>query len=138
MVRDTIFKRLGKVTLNLNYDNSSPSSALVCPCARGDSHAATANTQLGYWTCARNAAVCGELTPLQLLWLQKVMTDHSEAATITFGCDRNTLLTEHDLPNLLRKLNKHATKWRDIGTQDSTQGSLITFRLDLFLCKLPL
>ena len=49
MVCKTIFKGLSKATLNLHYDNSSPSAALVCPCGRGDSHVATANTELGYW-----------------------------------------------------------------------------------------
>ena len=50
-IRKTIFKGLTKATFNLHYDNSSPSSALVCPCGRGDSHVATANVELGYWTC---------------------------------------------------------------------------------------
>ena len=117
MVRETIFKGLSKVAVNLHYDDSSPSSALVCPCDRGDSHVANANTELGYWTCTRNAAVCGELTLLQLLWLEQQTTGCSETATVAFACDRNTLFTERDLPDLLTKLNKCATKWRDIGTQ---------------------
>ena len=116
MVCQTIFKGLGKVALNLNYDGSSPSPALVCPCGRGDAHVAAANSKLGYWTCTQNATLCGKLTPLQLLWLEQVTTDPSKAAKVTFAYDRNTLLTERDLPDLLKQLRKHAANWRDIGT----------------------
>ena len=76
---------------------------------------ATANVELGYWTCTQNTKMCGRLTPLQRLWLEKVATDHSEAATVAFACDRNKLLTECDLHELLNKLTNHATRWRDIG-----------------------
>jgi hypothetical protein len=62
-----------------------------------------------------------------LLWLVQVITYTSEATTnpseattdvgtVAFTCDRNTLLTERDLSDLLTQLNNHATKWRDIGT----------------------
>jgi hypothetical protein len=81
MVCQTIFKGLGKVAVNLNYDDSRPSPALVCPCGRGDAHVATGNTKLGYWTCTQNATWCGKLTPLQLLWLEKITTHPYEAAT---------------------------------------------------------
>ena len=47
---------------------------------------------------------------------EQVTTDPSEAATVAFAGDRNTLLTECDLPDLLTQLNNPATKWRDIGT----------------------
>ena len=142
MVCQTIFEGLGKVALNLNYDGSSPSPALVCPCGRGDAHVATANTELGYWTCTQNVTEYGKLTPLQLLWLdqvttdpskaakqvmtdpseaaeqttdhsivpEQVRTDPSEAATVVFTFNRNKLLTERDLPDLLTQLNNHATK----------------------------
>jgi hypothetical protein len=123
MVCQTIFKGLGKVAFNLNYDDSCPSPALVCPCGRGDAHVATGNTKLGCWTCTQNATLGEELTPLQLLWLEQVTsdtseaaTDPTEAATVAFACDRDTLLTERDLPDLLTQLNNHATKWREIGT----------------------
>ena len=149
MVCQTIFKGLGKVALNLNYNGSSPSPALVCPCGRGDAHVAAANSKLGYWTCTQNVILCGKLTPIQLLWLEQVTTDPSkaadqvttdpskateevttdpskaaeqvktdpsEAATVAFAYDRNRLLTECDLPDLLKQLRKHATKWRNIGT----------------------
>ena len=127
MVSQTIFKGLGKVALNLNYDGSSPSPALVCPCGRGDAHVAAANSKLGYWTCTQNVTLCGKLTSLQLLWLEQVTTDPSEAveevttdpseaATVALAYDRNTVFTGCDFSNLLTQLKKHATKWRDIGT----------------------
>ena len=137
MVCHTIFKGLRKVALNLNYDGSSPSPALLCPCGRGDAHVAAANTELGYWTCTQNATRYGELTPLQLLWLEQVTspskaaervithpskaaeqvtTDPSKAATVAFAYDRNTVFTNRDFSNLLIQLKKHAAKWRDIGT----------------------
>ena len=47
------------------------------------------------------------------LLLRVYGTDPSEAVTVT---DRNRLLTERDLPDLLKELRKHAAKWRDIGT----------------------
>ena len=127
MICQTIFKGLGKVALNLNYDGSSPSPALVCPCGRGDAHVATANTELGYWTCTQNVTKYSKLTPLQLLWLEQVMadpseaseqvtTDPSEAATVALAYDRNTIFSDRDFSNLLTQLKKYATKWRDIGT----------------------
>ena len=121
MVCQTIFKGLDKVALNLNYDGSRPSPALVCPCGRGDAHVAAANSKLGYWTCTQNVTQCGKLTPLQLLWcgkltpLQLLWLDNSTSAkgkTSTFGA-----LSESDhLSTLLHKLNPHASKWREIGT----------------------
>jgi hypothetical protein len=81
--------------------------------------------------------LCGKLTPLQLLWLDQVRTDPSEAASdpfkvatdpsgaatdpseaaiVAFDYDRDALLTEYDLSYLQTQLNKYATKWRDIGT----------------------
>ena len=125
MVSQTIFKGLGKVALNLNYDGSSPSPALVCPCGRGDAHVAATNSKLGYWTCTQNVTLCGKLTSLQLLWLEQVTTDPSEAveevttdpskaATVALAYDRNTVFTGRDFSNLLIQLKKHATKWRDI------------------------
>ena len=38
------------------------------------------------------------------------------ALTVIFTYSKNRLLTEHDLPDLLKELRKHAAKWRDIGT----------------------
>ena len=110
MVCQTIFKGLGKVALNLNYDGSSPSPALVCPCGRGDAHVATANTELGYWTCTQNVTWYGKLTPLQFLWLDN--GSNASDKKLTFGA----LSESHHLSKLLCQLNPHASKWREIGT----------------------
>ena len=40
----------------------------------------------------------------------------TEAATVALAYDRNTIFTDRDVPDLLKQLKKHATKWRDIGT----------------------
>ena len=68
LIRKVIFKGLHKAALNLHYSNSTPSAALVCPCGTGDAHIATANRDIGLWTCSVNRMECGELTPLHFLW----------------------------------------------------------------------
>ena len=105
-VRESIFKGLHKATLNLRYYNSSPKPALVCPCGEGEAHIAMGNVVLGFWTCAlsRPKRKCGKLTSHQLLWLNNALNDKGSKQ-----------LTESDMPNLLSKLDNHASKWRDVG-----------------------
>ena len=106
VVRKAIFKGLSKATLNLGYYNSSPSPALLCPCGVGEAHVATANPEIGYWTCTLNKRKCGKLTPRQLLWVDNT-------PTVTADSDHKHL-TESDLPGLLSKLDGHAHRWRAV------------------------
>ena len=101
LVRKAIFKGIHKATLNLDYYDSSPIPALLCRCGRGDVHIATADLEIGYWTCTLNRRSVGELTPFQLLWLD----DQNEVQ-----------LTEDHLSALVSALIPHAPKWREIGT----------------------
>ena len=105
VVRKAIDKGLHKAALNLGYFNSSPSPALLCPCGRGEAHVAEI-IKSTYWKCSlkNEARKIGKLTPLQRLWL--VATP-----VATEKCKRS----ESHLPELLRKLNDHACRWRDIG-----------------------
>ena len=115
-IRESIFKGIHKATVNLGYYSSNPKSALVCPFHVGEAHVATTNLKIGYWTCASDKSKCGKLSPHQLLWVGSPSTDH----------DRKRL-TESDLPALLSKLNSHASKWRDIGSQlGFLEGELAT------------
>ena len=108
-VRKAIFKGLHKATLNLHYSNSTPCAALVCPCGKGDAHVASVNKDIGYWTCSLDKMECDELTSCQLLWVDSDPVDQHNSHDIQ-------QLTEiPHLAILLRRLNNHAWKWRDIG-----------------------
>ena len=48
-VRSAIFKGVRRATLNIGYENSAPTAALVCPCGVGEAHVAVADIELG-WT----------------------------------------------------------------------------------------
>ena len=103
-VKESIFKGLHKASLNLGYFNSTPTSALLCPCGKEDAHIASADLDLDCWTCSLNRRMCDELTPLQRLWL-----------VATPVATEKCKLSEFHLPELLSKLNNHASRWRDIG-----------------------
>ena len=117
-VRNAIFKGLNKAALSLGYYNSSPSSALVCPCGKGEAHIATANLKLKYWKCSIDRRNGGKLTPLQLLWL-----DDQSAINSTTNKKR---LTDCHLSSLVGVLKCHASKWKEIGTHlGFQQGELL-------------
>ena len=117
-VRRAIFKGLHKAALSLGYYNSSPSSALLCPCGKGETHIATANLKLGFWKCVSDRRKCGKLTPLQLLWLD----DKSAPASNTV----DKRLTYYHLSTLVSALKNHAVQWREIGTHLGFQpGELV-------------
>ena len=123
-VRSAIFKGVRKATLNIGYENSAPTAALVCPCGVGEAHVAEADLELG-WTCTLDDDESGELTPRQRLWIETPST----AASTSHKC-----LSESDLPMLLLKLNNHATKWRDIGMYLGVQhGELENIQAKPFL-----
>ena len=109
-VRKAIFKGLHKATLNLYYSNSTPCAALVCPCGKRDAHVASVNKDISFWTCSLDKMECDELTPIQLLWVDSDPVDQPNCLDIQ-------QLTEiPHLAILLRKLNNHAWRWRDIGS----------------------
>ena len=123
-VRSAIFKGVRKATLNIGYENSAPTAALVCPCGVGEAHVAEADLELG-WTCTLDDDESGELTPRQRLLIETPST----AASTSHKC-----LSESDLPMLLLKLNNHATKWRDIGMYLGVQhGELENIQAKPFL-----
>ena len=106
VVRKAIEKGLHKAALNLGYFDSSPSSALLCPCGRGEAHVAEI-VKFTFWKCSlkNEAKKFDKLTPDQRLWL----------VTATPVADEKHKLSESHLPELLSKLNDHACSWRDIG-----------------------
>ena len=105
VVRKAIDKGLHKAALNLDYFNSSPSPALLCPCGRGEAHVAEI-VKSDRWKCTRKSMPMkyAKLTPLQRLWL-----------VVTPVATAKCKLSESYLPELLCKLNDHACRWRDIG-----------------------
>ena len=133
VIRKAIEKGVCKAALNLGYYNSSPSPALLCPCGRGEAHAAEITSNFVNWKCCLKDEVLksskltrfltrwkqsrspkyGKLTPLQCLWFDSLSGSSNQDH---LAYDRNSLLIERDLPNLLTQLKKHAAKWRDIGT----------------------
>ena len=111
-IRKAIFRSLHKATLNLHYSNSTPSAALVCPCGNGDTHIATVNMDMHkrYWTCSLNRMECGELSSLQLLWVD------NDPVRQPSPCDTQPLHEDPHLAMLLNQLKDHAWQWRDIGS----------------------
>ena len=105
VIRKAIDKGLHKAALNLGYFNSSPSPALLCPCGRGEAHVAEI-VKFTYWKCSlkNEAKKFDKLTPDQRLWL-----------VATPVATEKCKLSESHLPELLSKLNDHASRWRDIG-----------------------
>ena len=109
LVHQAIIKGLREATLNLGYHKFTPSLALLCPCGeKEEAHIASANQELGCWTCSHNRKKCGNLTPLQLLWLE----DHSSSSDRT----ASKRLSEDHLSDLLSALKSHASYWKEIGT----------------------
>ena len=123
-VRSAIFKGVQKATLNIGYEYSAPTAALVCPCGVGEAHIAEADLELG-WTCTLDDNEGGELNSHQLLWIESPSTVTSTS---------HNYFNESDLPMLLSKLNDYATKWRDIGMQlRFRQGQLDNIQARPFL-----
>ena len=106
LLRKAIEKGLHKAALNLGYFDSSPSSALLCPCGRGEAHVAEI-VKSTHWKCSlKNVAKkYDKLSSDQQLWL-----------AYTPSTDEKLKLSECDLSKLLCKLNPHASKWREVGT----------------------
>ena len=125
VIKKAIEKGLHKAALNLGYFNSSPSLALLCPCGRGEAHAAEITSQSTRWKCSLKGV---PIKQAKLTQLQQLLLDDS-AKKSTFG----TLPESDHLSKLLCKLNLHASKWREIGTHlgfhqgelDNIQGSLL-------------
>ena len=69
-VRNAIFEGLERASTILNYNNSVPQPAFLCPCKDGSSHAATIAADETFWICSQNADVWGQLQDKQRVWLQ--------------------------------------------------------------------
>ena len=69
-VRNAIFEGLGRAARTLNYHNSTPRPAFLCPCKEGSTHAATVGADETFWICSQNAKNWGELQDKQRVWLQ--------------------------------------------------------------------
>ena len=110
LIRKAIFRGLHRAALNLHYSNSTPSAALVCPCGNGDAHIATVNMDIGFWTCSLDSMKCGELSPLQLLWID------NDPVCQPSSCDTQPLQEIPHLAMLLNQLKDRAWQWRDIGS----------------------
>ena len=110
VIRKAIGKGLHKAALNLGYFNSSPSSALLCPCGRGEAHVAEIISKSTRWKCTLKGMPVkqAKLSPLQQLLRDESVVACAEKPMVSS-------LSESHLPKLLCKLNNHANKWRDIG-----------------------
>ena len=106
VIKKAIEKGLHKAALNLGYFNSSPSPALLCPCGRGEAHAAEITSTSTRWKCLLKGVPVkqAKLTQLQQLLLDDSGSDHGKKSALS------------DLSTFLCKLNPHASKWREIGT----------------------
>ena len=130
-VHRTMFEGIHRATLNLNYSISRPKAALLCPCGKGDTHAATVNFCTKFWKCSISGKG-GRLTPLQLLWF--VDRSSTECNTADLQC-----LTDRHLSALVSALKSHASKWMEIGTYlGFQQGDLLNITANpLFLTDAP-
>ena len=130
-VHRTMFEGIHRATLNLNYSISRPKAALLCPCGKGDTHAATVNFRTKFWKCSISGKG-GKLTPLQLLWF--VDRSSTECNIADLQC-----LTDRHLSALVSALKSHASKWMEIGTYlGFQQGDLLNITANpLFLTDAP-
>ena len=69
-VRNAIFEGLERAARTLNYNNSTPRPAFLCPCKEGSTHAATVGADETFWICSQNAKNWGQLQEKQRVWLQ--------------------------------------------------------------------
>ena len=117
VIRKTIEKGVHKAALNLGYFNSSPSSALLCPCGRREAHVAEIISKSTRWKCTLKGMPVkqGKLTPLQRLLLEIDITDEAPYLSGSISKKPRLMLSERHLPELLSKLNDHACRWRDVG-----------------------
>ena len=102
IVKQAISAGLRKANVILGYTNSTPSFALLCPCGEGDPHHATIGNKS--YICSLDEDIGDVLAQNQKLWL--------ETTPVTL---RKSAISESHLPQLLSKLNNHASRWRDIG-----------------------
>ena len=70
LVRNAIFEGLGRAARILNYKDSTPQPAFLCPCKEGSTHAATVGADESFWICSQNAEKWGQLQDKQRIWLQ--------------------------------------------------------------------
>ena len=130
-VHRTMFEGIHRATLNLNYSISRPKAALLCPCGKGDTHAATVNFRTKFWKCSISGKG-GKLTPLQLLWFVDRSSTECNTADLQY-------LTDCHLSALVSALKSHASKWMEIGTYlGFQQGDLLNITANpLFLTNAP-
>ena len=123
-IHRVMFDGIHNATINLNCPISKPNTGLLCPCGKGDTHAATVNLTSKFWKCSVTGKG-GKLTPLQLLWFP----------TADMQC-----LTECHLSVLINVLKSHAGKWMEIGVHlGFRQGDLQKFAANpLLLANAPL
>ena len=69
-IRNAIFEGLGRAAEILNYNNSTPQPAFLCPCKEGSTHAATVAANNTFWICSKNSEKWGHLQDKQNVWLQ--------------------------------------------------------------------
>ena len=110
VIRKAIDRGLCKAALNLGYFKSSPTSALLCPCSRGEVHVAKITSKSSRWKCTLKGI---PVKHAKLTLLQRLLLDDS--ATSCTKKQALCRLSESHLPDLFCKLSEHACRWRDIG-----------------------
>ena len=83
-VRNAIFEGLGRASRILNYNNSTPQPAFLCPCKEGSTHAATVGADETFWICSQNAEKWGQLQDKQRMWLQSAKPAQPLASEFSF------------------------------------------------------
>ena len=69
LVRNAVFSGLESASIVLDYSDTKPLAALLCPCNKSSSHPATISRDQSWWICSRNSNVFGELQDKHRLWL---------------------------------------------------------------------
>ena len=80
-IKHAITTGLRKANIALGYTNSTPSFALLCPCAcgKGDPHPATIGD--GCWICSANSRIGKKFSPNQLFWTAETRMAEEYACT---------------------------------------------------------
>ena len=71
LVRNAVFSGLESASIVLEYSDTKPLPACICPCNRSSSHPATISRDQSWWICSRNSNIHGKLQDKHRLWLPR-------------------------------------------------------------------
>ena len=90
-VRDALFTGLQKAVTVLNYNNSTPKIAFLCPCEVGSTHVATVGAKQKKWICSKDSDKFGLLQDEHRKWLPNTGLEQPTPSecSVALACSNN-------------------------------------------------